>query len=105
MKEVYNKLVRDKIPQLIEESGKRVHVRQPDSVALRHYAFKKLREEVEEFIENPCAEEAADVMEIMNFICHRMGIHSHTIVAEATAKRVERGGFDMGLVLEWVDQK
>jgi|TARA_Y100000034_G_C6884187_1_gene405725 predicted house-cleaning noncanonical NTP pyrophosphatase (MazG superfamily) len=105
MKKEYNKLVRDRIPEIIEEAGNHAQVHQPDAATLRHYTFKKLREEVEEFIENPCAEEAADVMEIMNFICHRMGIHSHTIVAYATAKRVERGGFEMGLVLEWVDEK
>ena len=105
MKKEYNKLVRDKVPQIIEEAGKTVQVHQPDRATLRHYAFKKLREEVEEFIEDPSAEEAADVMEIMNFICHRMGIRSHTIVAEATAKRVDRGGFEMGFVLDWVDEK
>ena len=58
--------------------------------------MRKLQEEVMEFVENPCAEEAADIMEIMNFICHRLGIHEHTIVPEATSKRVLRGGFEMG---------
>ena len=60
---------------------------------------------VEEFIENPCAEEAADIMEVMNFICHRMGIREHSIVAAATVKRVDRGGFGMGFVLDWVEEE
>ena len=105
MKKTYDKLVRDRVPEIIEEAGKKAQVCQVDPERLRHYAFKKLREEIEEFIENPCAEEAADVMEIMNFICHRMGIYSHTIVAEATSKRIECGGFDMGIILDWVEEE
>jgi len=105
MKKEYNKLVRDRIPEIIEEAGKTAQVRQDDHKTLRHYAIKKVREEIEEFIENPCAEEAADVMEIMNFICYRAGIHEKSILAEATAKRVERGGFDLGLILDWVEEE
>jgi predicted house-cleaning noncanonical NTP pyrophosphatase (MazG superfamily) len=104
MKKEYDKLVRDRIPEIIEETGKRYELRQVDHQTLRHYAFQKLREEIEEFIENPCAEEAADVMEIMNFICHRSGIKEQTIVAEAIAKRVSRGGFDLGFILDWVEE-
>ena len=60
MKKTYDKLVRDRVPEIIEEAGKKAQVCQVDPERLRHYAFKKLREEIEEFIENPCAEEAAD---------------------------------------------
>jgi len=41
----------------------------------------------------------------MNFICHRAGIYTHTIVAEATSKRIERGGFDMGFILKSVEDE
>ena len=102
-KKLYNKLVRDRIPEIIEEAGKDFQVRQESSARLQDYAMRKLQEEVMEFVENPCAEEAADIMEIMNFICYRLGIHEHTILADATAKRVSRGGFEMGFILEWVE--
>lgn len=105
MRKDYDKLVRDRIPEIIGDLGKACEVRQVDEETLRHYAFKKLREEIEEFIENPCAQEAADVMEIMNFICYRIGIRDHSIVAEATAKRVTRGGFEMGFILDWVEEE
>jgi len=44
-------------------------------------------------------------MEIMNFICHRRGIKEKTILAAATAKRVSRGGFEMGFILEWTEDQ
>jgi predicted house-cleaning noncanonical NTP pyrophosphatase (MazG superfamily) len=105
MRKEYDKLVRDRIPEIIEADGKDCQVRQVDVSEFREYAFKKLREEIEEFIENPCALEAADVMEIMNFICYRMGIREQAILAEATAKRVRNGGFEMGFILDWVDDE
>jgi len=105
MRKEYDKLIRDKIPEIIEAEGKTCQVRQVSQEELRGYAFKKLREETEEFIENPCAEEAADLMEILNFICHRMGIRDHSILAETTAKRVSRGAFEFGFILDWVDEE
>ena len=104
-KKLYHKLVRDRIPEIIEIDGKDFKVHQERGSRLKDYAMRKLQEEVQEFVENPCAKEAADIMEIMNFICHRLGIHEHTIVAEATYKRVLRGGFEMGYILEWVEDE
>jgi len=104
-KKLYHKLVRDRIPEIIQESGKDFGIRQEHGERLKDYSMRKLQEEVMEFVENPCAEEAADIMEIMNFLCHRLGIHEHTILAEATAKRVSHGGFDLGFILEWVEDE
>ena len=104
MKKLYHKLVRDRIPEIIDEAGKNFAVHQTTGEDLQHHAFRKLQEEVMEFVENPCAEELADIMEILNFICNRLGIHERTILAETTSKRVRRGGFDMGYILEWVDE-
>ena len=104
-KKLYHKLVRDRIPEIIDTDGKDFKVHQASGSRLKDYAMRKLQEEVQEFVENPSAKEAADIMEIMNFICHRLGIHEHTIIAEATSKRVLRGGFEMGYILEWVEEK
>ncbi len=104
-KKLYHKLVRDRIPEIIEGAGKDFSARQERGPRLQDYAMRKLQEEVMEFVENPCAEELADIMEILNFICNRLGIHERTILAETTAKRVSRGGFDMGYILEWVEEE
>jgi len=103
MKKIYQKLVRDRIPEIIEETGKEFSVCQVKGDRLRDYAMKKLQEEVQEFVEEPSAEEAADIMEILNFICHRLGIRQKSIEAERLSKGATRGTFEMGYILEWVE--
>ena len=104
MKKIYQKLVRDRIPEIITEAGKDFSVTQLRGHRLKDYAMKKLQEEVQEFVENPCAEEAADIMEIFHFVCNRMGIKDSEIMAQSTSKRILRGGFEMGYILEWVEE-
>ena len=104
MKKIYQKLVRDRIPEIITEAGKDFSVTQMRGDRLKDYAMKKLQEEVQEFVENPCAEEAADIMEIFHFVCNRMGIKDSEIMAQSTSKRILRGGFEMGYILEWVEE-
>ena len=105
MKKIYQKLVRDRIPEIITEAGKDFSVTQLRGERLKDYGMKKLQEEVQEFVENPCAEEAADIMEIFHFVCTRMGIKDSEIMAQSTSKRILRGGFEMGYILEWVEEE
>jgi len=102
-KKLYHKLVRDRIPEIIERDGKDYQIRQLRGDDLTRFALKKLREEVQEFIENPCAEEAADIEEILAFVCTRLSIGPTAIRAHRLSKCATRGGFDMGLLLEWVE--
>ena len=104
MKKIYQKLVRDRIPEIITEAGKDFSVTQMRGDRLKDYAMKKLQEEVQEFVENPCAQEAADIMEVFHFVCNRLGIKDSEIMAQTTSKRILRGGFEMGYILEWVEE-
>ena len=105
MKKIYQKLIRDRIPGVIADAGKSLATHKASEADLLGYAMKKLQEEVQEFVEDPCAEEAADIMEIFHFICDHLGIRDSQVVAQTTAKRITRGGFDQGLILEWVEEK
>ena len=57
---IYNKLVRDKIPEVIEGTGKKYSSHIADENEYKEELLKKVYEELEEFKENPCAEEMAD---------------------------------------------
>ena len=103
-KKLYHKLVRDRIPEVIQESGKAFKIHQAPGDRLKDYAMRKLQEEVQEFVENPCAEEAGDIIEIFEFICKLEGLRTAEINAERTSKRVTKGGFDRGVILEWVEE-
>jgi len=105
MRKFYDKLVRDRIPEAIAKAGKISRVQQLDGETLCTYAFEKLREEVEELIAVPCAEEAADILEILEFLCKRFKIGAVAVKAEQISKHATKGGFEKGLLLEWVEDK
>jgi predicted house-cleaning noncanonical NTP pyrophosphatase (MazG superfamily) len=97
------KLVRDKIPQIIKESGKRCKYHTADMQEFKERVHDKMSEELGEFIENPCVEEAADIYEVMRTLLWIHDIDFSDAISHAENKRYERGGFCKGVVLESVD--
>ena len=92
-KVTYNKLVRDKIPAIIEKNGKKaVWERLPDDEYIRLLNAEFLRE-VNNYVENESPETLADIGEVMHAILAFKGI----TVAEFQEMRLknleERGGF------------
>jgi len=96
----YNKLVRDLIPQIIEESGKKCKWHKAQGRSLPKYLAKKLVEEAKEFQENPSNEELADVMEVIYTIEQTMGLNRY---ARMGLKACERGRFEEHIILDWVE--
>ena len=64
----YNKLVRDNIPEIIQQNGKKCKFRIADYEEYKQRLLDKLNEEVQEFLANPSVEELADVQEIVDAI-------------------------------------
>nr|WP_288826882.1 nucleoside triphosphate pyrophosphohydrolase [uncultured Clostridium sp.] len=97
----HNKLVRDKIPEIIESSGRKAvyHVLSEEEylTALE----KKLQEEVEEYQEDKSLEEMADVLEVLYAICEARGYTKEELDAKRREKFIERGGFERKLFLEY----
>ncbi len=100
------KLVRDYIPEIIEEDGKwcltrKVHGVDEHMVMLR----EKIIEEAQEFIENPCYEEAADMLEVIKAFCFLSDLELDVAIDTAEKKSQERGGFQRGIILQKVGEK
>ena len=102
MKIPYNKLVRDRIPEILDAEGKEYSIVKCEEEDILSYAKKKLLEEAMEFVENPCAEEAADIIEILKFMCSRIGVYEIQVEAAAISKYARKGGFQENYILEWV---
>ena len=95
----YDKLVRDKIPEVIRQAGK-----QPVTDILPHEAMaaaldRKLQEEVQEYLESSSVEEMADVLEVLHGIACHKGISWDEVESVRIRKRDERGGFEKGIRL------
>ena len=99
------KLIRDKIPQIIKDSGREFSCYIAENKEYRHFLRKKLQEELNELLEDPCAEEMADLLEVVSAYANTLGITKEEIEKVGTAKRDERGGFACGIILEQVEDK
>lgn len=64
----YDKLVRDKIPEVIEASGKKCDIEILDDEQYLEYLNKKIKEEVNEYLESGEIEELADLEEVLRAI-------------------------------------
>lgn len=96
---IYNKLVRDKIPEVIKQAGRDCKTEYIKGERLQRALVQKLKEETAEFEENPCVEELADLLEVIDGLCHFYGWSMEDILAVKAEKRQARGGFEKGIVL------
>ena len=106
MKEInYDKLVRDKIPSIIETSGKICVSRIADDKEYRTKIFEKVQEELMEFKSTPNAEEAADILEIVYALFNSYQLGINEIERSRVEKLYKRGGFEDRIILEKVIEK
>ena len=99
---VYNKLVRDKIPEIIEKSGKTCTV---ETLADEKYIAmldEKLNEELAEYQESKSLEELADLLEVMGAVVKARGYSWDELTEARKKKREERGGFEKKILLKEV---
>lgn len=96
---VYNKLVRDRIPEIIKESGKECEIEIVNGIDKQELLEKKLLEEVNEYMEDKNLEELADVMEVLFGLANELGFTEVDLLNKRKEKLQERGGFKDGIVL------
>ena len=96
---VYNKLVRDRIPEIIKESGKECKIERVNGIEKQELLEKKLLEEVNEYMADKNLEELADVMEVLFGLANELGFTEDDLLNKRNEKLLERGGFKEGIVL------
>jgi len=94
---VYNKLVRDKIPQIIEAAGKTFTTRrlyqQEYRRELRQRAFEELEEYMNAKDDAAALEELADLLEIVHALAECHGANTEKVEAIRAEKAEKSGGF------------
>lgn len=96
--ESYNKLVRDRIPEILDEKGVSYEKRIASPEEYRQELIKKLLEETAEFSEAGDSEELADVLEVIEAL--RDLPEYKGVETLRLKKREERGGFDGKIILK-----
>ncbi len=100
----FNKLVRDKIPELLDKNGGETEIEILDNEKYIECLLEKLKEECEEVIsadsrEN-LTEELADLLEVINAIAKTNDIDFDKIEKIRLDKKEKRGGFDSKIFLK-----
>ncbi|HWH59728.1 MAG TPA: nucleoside triphosphate pyrophosphohydrolase [Terriglobales bacterium] len=100
----YNKLVRDKIPKIIEGRGERVEVVQLVGDALIVALRQKLVEEAFEALDAKSGDdligELADVDEVVRAFAHALQLRKGRVEGERKDKERRRGGLNSGFMLK-----
>lgn len=94
-----NKLVRDKIPEIIEASGKTCKTRILSQNEYLEALDQKLTEELAEYQESKALEELADLLEVMEATVKARGYTWQQLLELKKAKKAARGGFEDKLLL------
>ena len=89
----YNKLVRDRIPEIMESNGETPVTRVLESEEYRSCLESKLDEEVCEFHEGKDPEELADILEVVYALAEAYGCSREALSAIYQTKHNARGGF------------
>ena len=96
---VYNKLVRDKIPEIIEKNGGECKYRILDNEEYIEMIDAKLNEELLEYHNDKSIEELADLMEVIYAAAKARGYTLSYLEQVRAQKAEKRGGFDKRIML------
>ena len=88
------KLVRDKIPEIIQASGATPLTRILETEEYLSFLETKLDEEVQEFHESKSPEELADILEVVYALAEAHGCSREQLQQIFDAKHTARGGFE-----------
>lgn len=93
----YKKLVRDRIPEILDKKGVPYEKRLASNEEYKTELIKKLEEEILEFKEEGSIEELADILEVVDAL-KKLPDYANVLDVQKQ-KRDERGGFDERIIL------
>ena len=99
MTKTYNKLVRDRIPEIIEASGECCKTRILSDEAYLKMLDAKLDEELAEYHKDQTIEELADLLEVIRAATTASGYTLEELEAVRAEKAEKRGGFEKKILL------
>lgn len=99
MAKEYHKLVRDRIPEIIEKTGRTCRTEILSEEAYLAMLDEKLCEELAEYRESKSLEELADLLEVMEAVVATRGYTWEELLAVKAEKKAARGGFEDKLLL------
>ncbi len=100
---VYNKLVRDNIPDIIRKNGEIPHTSILDNDKYLQELKTKLIEETNEFIESEELMELADILEVVEYLAKATGSNLDEILRLKEQKEIKNGAFEKKIFLEFVE--
>lgn len=101
MVRIFNKLVRDRIPEIIESRGEVAVIHFADEEEYWGALRAKLQEEVDEFMDDSnIEEELVDIFEVLHAICEYKKIDCIALDYLKEKKKEERGWFQKRIILE-----
>jgi len=100
----YDKLVRDRIPEIITSGGNRCRWRVLEADAYQQQVDAKLSEELAEYLEAGDVSELADLLEVVYAAAEARGLSAGELDAIRKHKAQERGAFTRRILLETVTE-
>ena len=105
-KKVYDKLVRDRIPEIIADSGTRATFRIATPDEYVSYLEKKLEEEVSEYRESKDVEELVDIYEVVLALAKAHGGDTEpSFIDKSREKLMTHGGFSRRVILVDIEEE
>lgn len=99
MRKIYNKLVRDRIPEIIEASGARCTTEVLSDEKYIEMLDAKLDEELAEYHKDKNIEELADLLEVIYAIVVARGYSVDELELIRSEKVLKRGAFNKKILL------
>ena len=110
MEKIYNKLVRDKIPEIIKADNAVPKIKILNQEEFLSELFNKLQEEAEECKKtqgdkDEIIKEIGDIYEVVDAIIREFALDPNQIREVKAERRDKRGGFEKRIFLESVDEQ